>query len=196
MRAMSKHRIQFFSALVALIFLTMPFPANAHTQLISENPTGNAILSVIPEAVELIFDDQLLDFGGGNKVSVKDPLGREITTGESLVLSSKLTRKLLEATEPGNYLVSYRVVSADGHVVEGSYSFSLQNKPSIANTLKPEISDSVASPTPLVAPATSDHANHSNENFFTHHKSHIYLTVGALSLIVGWWFYRRSRSDN
>ena len=196
MRAMSKNRIQFFCALVALIFFTMPFPANAHTQLISENPTGNAILSDIPEAVELIFDDQLLDFGGGNKVSVRDPLGREITTGESLVLSSKLTRKLLEATEPGKYIVSYRVVSADGHVVEGTYSFTLQEKSTPTKIAAPVIADMEVSPEPVIDSATSNHANHSNENFFIHHKSHIYLTVGALSLIVGWWFYRRSRSDN
>jgi uncharacterized membrane protein YkgB len=34
-----------------------------------------------------------------------------------------VTVSLPEATEPGSYFVNYRVVSADGHVVEDSYEF-------------------------------------------------------------------------
>ncbi len=168
-----------------LISLSQTTEAYAHSSMIEQFPKGNATISDMPLEVKLTFDEELLDLGSGNFVTVKDPSGKEITTGPTALLSSKISRKLTASTLPGKYSVSYRVVSADGHVVEGTYQFTLRTK-----------SES-KSPTPIAVPSksetalpkviTTDHVNHA-EGFFLHHRDHIILGSLAL-LVIGIWAY-------
>ena len=172
-----------------LISLSQTTEAYAHSSMIEQFPKGNATISDMPLEVKLTFDEELLDLGSGNFVTVKDPSGKEITTGPTALLSSKISRKLTASTLLGKYSVSYRVVSADGHVVEGTYQFTLRTK-----------SES-KSPTPIAVPSksetalpqviTSDHVNHS-EGFFLHHRDHIILGSLAL-LVIGIWAYASRR---
>jgi len=172
-----------------LISLSQTTEAYAHSSMIEQFPKGNATISDMPLEVKLTFDEELLDLGSGNFVTVKDPSGKEITTGPTVLLSSKISRKLTASTLPGKYSVSYRVVSADGHVVEGTYQFTLRTK-----------SES-KSPTPIAVPSksetalpqviTTDHVNHS-EGFFLHHRDHIILGSLAL-LVIGIWAYASRR---
>ncbi len=168
-----------------LISLSQTTEAYAHSSMIEQFPKGNATISDMPLEVKLTFDEELLDLGSGNFVTVKDPSGKEITTGPTALLSSRISRKLTASTLPGKYSVSYRVVSADGHVVEGTYQFTLRTK-----------SES-KSPTPIAVPSksetalpkviTTDHVNHA-EGFFLHHRDHIILGSLAL-LVIGIWAY-------
>jgi methionine-rich copper-binding protein CopC len=172
-----------------LISLSQTTEAYAHSSMIEQFPKGNATISDMPLEVKLTFDEELLDLGSGNFVTVKDPSGKEISTGPSVLLSSKISRNLTSSTMPGKYSVSYRVVSADGHVVEGTYQFTLRTK-----------SES-KSPTPIAVPSksetelpqviTTDHVNHS-EGFFLHHRDHIILGSLAL-LVIGIWAYTSRR---
>ena len=177
--------------LLALLLFSISntYSSNAHSSMIEQFPKGNATISDMPLEVKLTFDEELLDLGSGNFVTVKDPSGKEISTGPSVLLSSKISRKLAASTMPGKYSVSYRVVSADGHVVEGTYQFTLRTK-----------SES-KSPTPIAVPSksetelpqviTTDHVNHS-EGFFLHHRDHIILGSLAL-LVIGIWAYASRR---
>ena len=177
--------------LLALLLFSISntYSSNAHSSMIEQFPKGNATISDMPLEVKLTFDEELLDLGSGNFVTVKDPNGKEISTGSSVLLSSKISRKLTSSTMPGKYSVSYRVVSADGHVVEGTYQFTLRTK-----------SES-KSPTPIAVPSksetalpqviTTDHVNHS-EGFFLHHRDHIILGSLAL-LVIGIWAYASRR---
>jgi len=163
--------------------------SSAHSSMIEQFPKGNETISDMPLEVKLSFDEELLDLGSGNSVIVRNPEGTEITTGPTVLLSSKISRKLTASTLPGKYSVSYRVVSADGHVVEGEYQFTLRTK-----------SES-KSPTPIAVPnksetalpqvITTDHVNHA-EGFFLHHRDHIILGSLAL-LVIGIWAYASRR---
>ena len=180
-----------FLGLLALLLMSLSqtTEAYAHSSMIEQFPKGNATISDMPLEVKLTFDEELLDLGSGNFVTVKDPSGKEITTGPTALLSSRISRKLTASTLPGKYSVSYRVVSADGHVVEGTYQFTLRTK-----------SES-KSPTPIAVPSksetalpkviTTDHVNHS-EGFFLHHRDHIILGSLAL-LVIGIWAYASRR---
>ena len=165
------------------------YSSSAHSSMIEQFPKGNETISDMPLEVKLSFDEELLDLGSGNSVIVRNPEGTEITTGPTVLLSSKISRKLTASTLPGKYSVSYRVVSADGHVVEGTYQFTLRTK-----------SES-KSPTPIAVPSksetalpqviTTDHVNHA-EGFFLHHRDHIILGSLAL-LVIGIWAYASRR---
>lgn len=177
--------------LLALLLFSISniYSSSAHSSMIEQFPKGNETISDMPLEVKLSFDEELLDLGSGNSVIVRNPEGTEITTGPTVLLSSKISRKLTASTLPGKYSVSYRVVSADGHVVEGTYQFTLRTK-----------SES-KSPTPTAVPSksetalpqviTTDHVNHA-EGFFLHHRDHIILGSLAL-LVIGIWAYASRR---
>jgi methionine-rich copper-binding protein CopC len=177
--------------LLALLLFSISniYSSSAHSSMIEQFPKGNETISDMPLEVKLSFDEELLDLGSGNSVIVRNPEGTEITTGPTVLVSSKISRKLTASTLPGKYSVSYRVVSADGHVVEGTYQFTLRTK-----------SES-KSPTPIAVPSksetalpqviTTDHINHA-EGFFLHHRDHIILGSLAL-LVIGIWAYASRR---
>lgn len=177
--------------LLALLLFSISniYSSSAHSSMIEQFPKGNETISDMPLEVKLSFDEELLDLGSGNSVIVRNPEGTEITTGPTVLLSSKISRKLTASTLPGKYSVSYRVVSADGHVVEGTYQFTLRTK-----------SES-KSPTPIAVPSksetalpqeiTTDHVNHA-EGFFLHHRDHIILGSLAL-LVIGIWAFASRR---
>jgi len=116
--------------LLALLLFSISnsYSSYAHSSMIEQIPKGNATITEMPQEVKLIFDEELLDLGSGNSVIVRNPDGKEVTTGATKLLSSNISRDLTASTMPGKYSVSYRVVSADGHVVEGTYQLILKTK--------------------------------------------------------------------
>lgn len=118
-------------------FLFNPTSAFAHAGLVSENPTANAEVTIMPEQIQLTFTEDLLILGekNVNKVSITGPEG-DIAISDSTVEGAVLSATVPAAEYPsGSYTVSYSIVSADGHKLSDSYSFSLN------------------APTPLIAPA-------------------------------------------
>jgi copper resistance protein C len=177
--------------LLALLLFSVSdtYASNAHSSMVEQFPKGNATISELPSEVKLTFDEELLDLGSGNSVTVRNPEGKEISIGATTLLSSNISRELSASTMPGKYSVSYRVVSADGHVVEGTYQFILKTK-SESKSLTPAAVPS-ESETALPQVITKDHVNHS-EGFFLHHRDHIILGALAL-LVIGIWAYTSRR---
>lgn len=102
----------------------------AHTVLIASTPTEGSKVKVLPKKITLKFADPLLTFGKRsiNRVVVTDPKNKAITTGQNIVKGAVLTDSIIDAKPlRGIYKVSYRVSAQDGHIVTGTFSFTLQN---------------------------------------------------------------------
>lgn len=181
---------------LALILLFFPYAAFAHTSLLTQTPLGNSTVVELPKEIELVFDEELMDFGAGNNVVVTAPNGVEITKGRAKVVSSRLTRTMSAPTINGKYTVEYRVVSADGHVVEGTYAFNLESKgaPSAEPSTSATPEASVDEETMYIAKPPVD-SHDGVMGFLKHHLDHIYLTLIALIAIGGWWFFRKVRAE-
>ena len=100
--------------------------ANAHAQLSSSVPAKNQIVKVLPSLVWLEFDGDLLSFGDKqiHKITVTNSRKKRVDIGGPIVGGARISTKLKAGLPAGKYFVSYRVVSEDGHPVEGSYTFS------------------------------------------------------------------------
>lgn len=119
-----------FSILSILTFFGLS-PASAHTVLIASNPMANSIITQLPEEITLTFADPLLVLGKHtiNMVQVIDPMGQTITSSDNVVKGALLTNVLApKMLMQGVFHVSFRVVAQDGHVIIGSFSFSVGNK--------------------------------------------------------------------
>ena len=104
--------------------------AHAHAQLSSSNPAKNQIVRTLPSLVWLEFDGDLLSFGDKqiHKITVTSSKRARVDIGGPIVGGARISTKLKAGLPAGKYLVSYRVVSEDGHPIEGSYSFTYKPK--------------------------------------------------------------------
>ncbi|MBM3721615.1 MAG: copper resistance protein CopC [Actinobacteria bacterium] len=113
--------------LVLLVSLFIVAPASAHTSLVSSVPESGAVLNEVPAEVRIKFNEDLLlvDDKNPNRIEVINGVG-QVVSGMSVVEGPEIFTALDLSFEPsGEYLVKYRVVSADGHPIEGEYQFTV-----------------------------------------------------------------------
>ena len=104
--------------------------ANGHAQLSLSVPTKNQTVKVVPSLVWLEFDGDLLSFGDKqiHRLTVTNAKKVRVDIGGPIVGGARISTKLKAGLPSGKYLVSYRIVSEDGHPVAGSYSFTYKPK--------------------------------------------------------------------
>ncbi len=112
------------AALLALVAtLAFASPAAAHTALISSDPAAGASLSSGPAKVSGTFNEELHPTFAA--MTVVGPDGNLWSEGEPEVRGRVAGVNLRPLGPSGSYTVNYRVTSADGHVVSGSWSFTV-----------------------------------------------------------------------
>jgi copper resistance protein C len=98
-------------------------PAFAHSQLVSTDPANGASVDAGPSQVSLTFNEDMPP--GFDVVKVIGPDGAAWQTGEVTTSGPTVSIGVAPLGPAGRYQIGYRVVSADGHPVEGSTSFTL-----------------------------------------------------------------------
>lgn len=119
------HRLLAMVATAVLALLVLgPGVASAHAILESSSPAANSVLETGPDAIVLDFDESI--DAGVSSIRLFDQSRRGIALGD---LESSGGGRVLSASVPsldeGLYAVLWRVTSADGHVVDGSFSFQV-----------------------------------------------------------------------
>ena len=103
--------------------LLLAASAVAHSPLQSVTPSDGAVLTAAPEAIEMRFR------GGARLIRfqlVNDADGTKVGLGEShLMVESDEHRIILPPLPVGDFTVSWRALSEDGHVIKGGFSFSV-----------------------------------------------------------------------
>lgn len=113
-------------ALCALWVLLACVPALAHSRLLEASPSEGETLSSPPERVRLTFNEPVeAEF---DPVEVYDARDRRVDLDDARVASGdpKTVVVGLEDLSPGTYTVEWRVSSADGHPIAGSYRFTVR----------------------------------------------------------------------
>ena len=115
---------------VALLIIS-PTYAFAHGEMVRADPAANSRVISAPAEVSIEFDGKLQVLGNAtiNSITVKDDKGQVISEPTSIVNGMKITSKLTSLEVTGLISVSYRIVSEDGHPVEGEYSFTVGETP-------------------------------------------------------------------
>jgi methionine-rich copper-binding protein CopC len=106
-----------------VVVLAPGVPAWAHATLVSADPAKDLVLGVAPTTVTLEFNERLNpDF---TTIVVSDPARQRVAAAPATVDDVRGSITLTGALGNGVYTVAYRVVSVDGHTVQGSYPFTL-----------------------------------------------------------------------
>jgi methionine-rich copper-binding protein CopC len=115
-------------AALALVGLC-PGTSEPHASLVSATPAARAVVSTPPARVVLIFNERLEP--AYSRVSVWDAAGQQVDAKDGALDPANPTaiRVSLPPLGPGRYVVRYRVLSVDGHIVEASFPFSIAPRP-------------------------------------------------------------------
>lgn len=106
-------------ATVALTVTFTPAPASAHTGLAGSSPSNGEHLASKPTELSFTFDQTLQPVPGWDAVVVTGPDGALWPVHSVRIHGKTLTAACGHLGPAGNYSISYRVISGDGHPVAG-----------------------------------------------------------------------------
>jgi len=118
------------AALIALMVVAVPLAAFAHAKMLTSTPKDGATVAAGLSVIELAFSKPmrltLLHVRQSNDNEDVPLRGALPKTFE------KATKVAVEALPAGAYVVSWTAVSEDGHVMTGSFAFTVADTPDTA----------------------------------------------------------------
>jgi copper transport protein len=121
--SLAAHRITLLGALTVWFSLLLATPAAAHAELVNISPANGAQLKTPPTQVQMTFTESVNLIDGG--IRLVDEVGRTVPTPEPTVDGRIVTWPMPAGLPDGAYIITWRVVSADGHPVSGASSFGV-----------------------------------------------------------------------
>ena len=134
--------------------------ASAHAELEASNPIADSVIGAMPSQIELSFGETLMVVEGSaeaNQVTVSDAKGNRVDDKKTVVADRMASVGVAPGAAEGVYTVAYRVVSEDGHPIEGSFKFEVsvaaQSGEAPVATPVPIGEEPDGAPTAVIAPA-------------------------------------------
>lgn len=180
------------SALLLALMLAVlgAAPAQAHDVLVSSSPADGEVLAVPPPEIELTFSGEIQDISP--QVIIAGADGTQIASPEPMVDGTLVTADVQDGLPDGSYVVTWRVVSADGHPIAGRFSFGVGDaEPSTPTSAT--IGNEAEEPTS--GSTTTDHGG--DHEVLGGHGEHIAMGAGAVALAllgIGGVVLRRRRA--
>ncbi|TFB86218.1 copper resistance protein CopC [Cryobacterium algoricola] len=147
------------AAVVAAALGFSAAPASAHNYPVGYAPAENSVVTEQPGHFTVTTNDTLLNLDGtgtGNAMRISGPTDAPLYYGDGCItLFGAKLETTAQLGQPGEYTVTWQVVSTDGHPVSGSYTFTWQ--PAAGQVLAPGLAaaPTCGTTTPTDTPAAS-----------------------------------------
>lgn len=135
-------------------------PASAHDRLVSSTPGEGENSAEAPTEARLTFSGKLMELGA--LVRVEDAAGVDWAQGDPVTEDTVVSTAFRDGMPEGSYQILWRVVSSDGHPIEGVVPFSVgdpaaapQPAPAETTAVPQETS---AAPSPSASPESTQAA--------------------------------------
>ena len=143
-----------FAALLAAL-LALGAPAQAHDTLLESDPADGATLETSPEAITLTFSADILEVSP--LVRITDENGEQLAEITPSIDGPVATATLEEPLPAGTSTVQWRVVSSDGHPIEGTFGVTVEQDAAAEETTEAPAEESTpaeeSAPAETTAPA-------------------------------------------
>lgn len=148
--AVNRFRAASAVLLAVVAVLALAGPARAHDQLTDSSPADGQTLHEPPEELVLNFSGELSDLG--TQLVAAGP-GGPVADGEPMVEGTRLTQRLRTGATAGDYTVTWRVVSSDGHPIAGEFSFTVDQAASSETDPADDAAQTTGAGAPVPEPA-------------------------------------------
>ena len=111
-------------ATLALVLVAAPSRAMRHLKLAKSSPGADTTMTVSPDAIRLWLSEPA--DAAPSKISLATSTGTAISLEKVTRDTSKnapLVARLTAPIKPGQYKVTWKAMSKDGHVVNGTFGF-------------------------------------------------------------------------
>jgi copper transport protein len=116
-------RVALLATLAVLWSLLLAHPAAAHAELVDIAPENGAQLTRPPTEVRMTFTESVNLVNDG--IRLVDHVGATVPTPDPTVDGRTVTWPMPAVLPEGHYVVTWRVLSKDGHPVNGAFSFGV-----------------------------------------------------------------------
>jgi len=141
-----------FLAVLALLVLVSP--ARAHAELKSSDPQDGATLASAPSSISFTFGEEILP--QGNAVTLTDVAADErLPVGPVDVDGDTVSVTWPESSPAGEFRAAFRVVSADGHPISGTITFTVEQAVGADPATGSATQSAAPAATPSAAPSPS-----------------------------------------
>lgn len=138
-------RLVTIAAVSVPLVLVLPVVADAHAMLLSSEPAAGSTVASSPRRVRLVFNEAIEPSLGQITLVTASATSRPLrSVGDPRDVRALVAP--LDSLGPGSYRVVWRVISADGHPVGGSFVFAVGTAP--ADTTVGVRSNEVEGPAP------------------------------------------------
>ncbi|RZT23332.1 copper resistance CopC family protein [Fictibacillus sp. BK138] len=167
--------------LLFVIAFNLPSSVLAHSDLESATPAKGEKVTTDLEAVVLTFSTKIESLSTMKLKNENEEIPLQIS-----IEDNQMTGKMNNRLENGNYTVEYKIIGADGHVIEGNYSFSVDRPEQAQPKEEPEENQDN---TEQVLPEQDKKEQPGNPSYFGP------LTIGLVIIIaiVSFFAFRRKR---
>ncbi|WP_262849628.1 copper resistance CopC family protein [Mumia quercus] len=125
------------TALTAVALGVSAAPAGAHSALVDSTPREGQTLTAAPTTIELTYSEDVQEIGAF--VALRDADDAVVAELEPRISGAVVTAQVPTTLAAGRYSVVWRVVSSDGHPIQGAIPFSVEGAaPSPTPTPSPE----------------------------------------------------------
>jgi len=123
---MRRNSVIAFSLLIAVQYAI--YPASAHSKLVNSIPSSNQTVDSHTHSVTLNFNEKILILKNEtpNKIELLRVKTGIAIKGKLAVKNAQVKLAINQKLEAGKYQVKYRVVSEDGHPIQGNYYFTVK----------------------------------------------------------------------
>ena len=112
------------ASLLCLALVLAAAPLAAHSLLLESSPAANATIDAAPSELRLRFNNRIEKRLSRLKLVDERGTARDLPVAEDGG-ADRLTAPV-PSIAPGRYRVEWQVLSTDGHVVTGRYSFTVK----------------------------------------------------------------------
>jgi copper transport protein len=140
-------RLLALGALVVALVVVAAAPASAHATLLTTDPQNGGVYDKPPSQVKLRFSEPVEVSLGGIRVFSSDR--DRVVTGspEHPGGTQSEVAVSLPGLDDGTYVVTWRVISADSHPVEGAFTFQVGTRATLSKKNAQGVADSLLAST-------------------------------------------------
>lgn len=179
--------------LASLMLLVGVAPAGAHADLDSSDPVDGATLASAPRTLTFTFGEDVLEQGNAITLTVVES-GDRLELGPLTVDGEQVSVSWPAASPAGDFRAAYRVVSADGHPIDGSITFTVEQAVGETGATPSAVAET---PAPVTTSAQAASASPATTGDDDGSGPLVWILGLGLALLVGvgagTWIMRRTR---
>ena len=120
-RELRRQRLSKLLIIAIATAIISPTSANAHAEIKAANPEMNSMISKMPKIIKIQANEGVRY--EANNFQLLDHMGKVLLNNKSAVSSDSIEMQTSKIYINGYYIVRYKMESADGHIILGSYGF-------------------------------------------------------------------------